>query len=370
MRRCLRSLSSVDPLPTFVRFARALRDEGLAVGTGQAADFCRAAALLPPEHAYWAGRATLVSRQAEIAVYDRVFRSFFAGLRPAPPPVRAEGTLPAFPTPDQRRSEPTPGETAEPELALASEVELLKRKTFARCTPEELDRLASLMAALRLAPPPRHTRRRRRARTGTPDLRRTIRRAFRTGGEPLHREWRRRIHRPRRLVLLLDVSGSMSSYSRALLVFAHAALRSDRRWEAFCFGTRLTRLTRELTSSDPDEALTRAAAAVVDWDGGTRIGEALKTFLDRHGSSGVARGAIVVICSDGLEVGDPDLLAAQMRRLARLAYAVVWVNPLKGDPAYEPLARGMHAALPSTDLFVSGHTLESLEALAAGLARL
>jgi uncharacterized protein len=359
-----------DPLETLIRFARALREEGLAVGTGQAADFCRAAALLPPEDAYWAGRATLVLRQAEIGTYDRVFRTFFAGLTPAAPsPVRAEGILPALPSPD-RPPAAEPCERADPELALASRVELLKRKSFARCTPDELEHLASLMASLRLAPPSRHTRRRRPARAGTPDLRRTIRRAFRTGGEPLHREWRRRVRRPRRLVLLLDVSGSMSSYSRALLVFAHAALRSDRRWEAFCFGTRLTRLTRELASADPDEALRRAAGAVVDWDGGTRIGETLKVFLDRHGSTGIARGAVVVICSDGLEVGDPDQLAAQMRRLGRLAYAVVWVNPLKGDPAYEPLARGMHAALPSIDLFVSGHSLESLEALSERLAAL
>ncbi len=363
-------MTSGDPLSTLIEFARALRDEGIAVGTGQAADFCRAAALVPAGDVYWAGRATLVSRRAEIPVYDRVFRAFFSGVGQPQPAARAQGTLPALARPDRPRTDASRQESGEPELALASPVELLKRKSFARCTPEELDRLASLMAALRLAPPRRHTRRRRRAGSGAPDLRRTIRRAFRTGGEPLHREWRRRIHRPRRLVLLLDVSGSMSSYSRALLVFAHAALRSDRRWEAFCFGTRLTRLTTELTTSNPDEALTRAASAVVDWDGGTRIGEALKTFLDRHGSSGVARGAVVVICSDGLEVGDPELLAAQMRLLSRLAYAVVWVNPLKGDPAYEPLARGMHAALPSIDLFVSGHTLESLEALADGLARL
>src|SRR5262249_25763343 len=190
-------------------------------------------------------------------------------------------------------------------------------------------------SALRLAPPMRRTRRRQRARSGAPDLPRTIRRAFRTGGEPMHRAWRDRARRPRRLIFLLDVSGSMSAYSRALLVFAHAAVRSDRRWEAFGFGTRLTRLTRELSAADPDDALARAAEAVADWDGGTRIGETLKTFLDRYGHGGLARGAVVVICSDGLEVGDPDVLAAEMRRLARLAHAVVWINPLKGDPEYE-----------------------------------
>jgi uncharacterized protein with von Willebrand factor type A (vWA) domain len=169
-------------------------------------------------------------------------------------------------------------------------------------------------------------------------------------------------------VLLLDVSGSMADYSRALLFFAHAALRADRRWEAFCFGTRLTRVTGALATRDPDAALERAAAEVVDWEGGTRIGESLKTFLDEFGHSGMARGSVVVICSDGLDVGDPELLAGQMARLARLAHRVVWLNPLKEDPAYEPLARGMQAALPSIDLFASGHDFESLEAVSAALS--
>ena len=205
---------------------------------------------------------------------------------------------------------------------------------------------------------------------GQPDLRRTLRRSFRTGGEPLDRAWRRRRTRPRRLILLLDVSGSMDSYSRALVMFAHAALKTDRRWEAFCFGTRLTRVTRALEGSDPDEALTRAAAQVVDWDGGTRIGDSLKRFLDEYGHGGLARGAVVVICSDGLEVGDPAVLADQMARLSRLANSVIWLNPLQESPAYEPLARGMHAALPYIDVFASGHNVASLEALGEQLAKL
>ena len=203
-----------------------------------------------------------------------------------------------------------------------------------------------------------------------PDLRRTLRRSFRTGGEPVDRAWRERRREQRRLVLLLDVSGSMDAYSRALVMFAHGALRSGRRVEAFCFGTRLTRVTRALAATDADEALRRAAAEVVDWDGGTRIGEALKEFLGEHGHRGLARGALVLICSDGLEVGDPDLLAEQMARLSRLAHRVVWLNPLQEDPAYEPLARGMKAALPYVDLFASGHSLASLEELGAALAHL
>jgi hypothetical protein len=244
---------------------------------------------------------------------------------------------------------------------------MLREKSFSRCSPEELSQLAELMARIDLVVPRRRTRRREPARSGTPDLRRTLRRSFRTGGDPLERAWRRRRTRPRRLVLLLDVSGSMDAYSRALVLFAHAALRSDRRFEAFCFGTRLTRVTRQLEGSDPDEALRRAAAEVLDWDGGTRIGESLQRFLDEHGHGGLARGAVVVLCSDGLDVGDPELLAEQMARLSRLAYRVVWLNPLQEDPAYAPLARGMQAALPYVDLFASGHNLASLEAVGRAL---
>jgi uncharacterized protein with von Willebrand factor type A (vWA) domain len=215
----------------------------------------------------------------------------------------------------------------------------------------------------------RRSRRRRAARRGAPDLRRTLRRSFRTAGEPIERAWRERRLQPRRLVLLLDVSGSMADYSRALVMFAHAALRANPRWEAFCFGTRLTRVTRPLRSAGHDEALRRAAAEVVDWDGGTRIGESLKGFLDEFGHRGMARGAVVVLCSDGLEVGDPELLGEQMARLSRLAHRVVWLNPLQEDPAYEPLARGMKAALPYVDDFSGGHNLATLEAVAERLAR-
>jgi uncharacterized protein len=343
-----------DAVAVLAAFGRALRAEGLSVGTGRIASFCRAAALLSPGDLYWAGRATLVARRDQIPVYDRVFRSFFGGDRaPAVPPRRR------------------PADTVvEEEVALASPVELLRRKSFARCSPEELAQLAALMERVRLAVPARRSRRLAPARVGLPDLRRTLRRSFRTAGEPLERRFRARRRRTRRLVLVLDVSGSMADYSRALLVFAHAALRADRRWEAFCFGTRLTRVTRALAVSRPDEALERAAAEVVDWSGGTRIGECLKELLDEYGHRGLVRGAVVVLCSDGLEVGDPELLAEQMARLSRLAHRVIWLNPLKGDAAYEPLARGMHAALPYVDVFAAGHNLASLEELGAELSSL
>ena len=341
-----------DAVGALTAFGRTLRREGVPVGSGRIAVFCRAAALLSPNDLYWAGRATLLGRRDQIPVYDRVFAAFFgADELPAPPPRRDAVVV-------------------EEELALASPIELLRRKSFAHCSREELDQLAALLAQLRLTVPRRRTRRFTSARSGIPDLRRTLRRSFRTGGEPLERRFRARSRRRRRLVLVLDVSGSMADYSRALLVFAHAALRADRRWEAFCFGTRLTRVTRALAVTRPNEALDRAADEVVDWSGGTRIGECLKELLDEYGHRGLVRGAVVVLCSDGLEIGDPGLLAEQMARMSRLAYRVIWLNPLKGDAAYEPLARGMHAALPFVDVFAAGHNLASLEELGTELAQL
>jgi uncharacterized protein with von Willebrand factor type A (vWA) domain len=359
----------IDPLVRLAEFGRALRAAGLPVGTGRIATFCRAAALLPAEELYWAGRVTLVGRQDELEVYDRVFRSFFGSERAPEPPRTTVRRVAVSRVPEPRALRPD--EAAAPSrTSLASPVEVLRTKSFSACSPEELAALERLMARLRLAPPPRRTRRRRPARDGELDVRRTVRRALRTGGDPALLARRERTRRPRKVVLLLDVSGSMRAYSRALLVFAHAALRAGPTWEAFCFGTRLTRLTRALAASRPDEALRRATADVVDWDGGTRIGESLKTFLDRYGHSGLARGAVVVVCSDGLDTGDPELLAEQAARLRRLAQTVVWLNPLREDPAYEPLARGMAAALPHVDVFASGHDLASLEALADQLASL
>jgi len=325
-----------DELDRLVVFARALRDEGLAVGPGRIVDFCRAAAALPAGDLYWAGRLTLVSRPEEIPVYNRVFN----GLVEEQPPAELV-------------------QVVEEEVALASPREVLRTKRFDKLTEEELVQLAELMKRLRLTVPSRRTRRREPARAGAPDLRRTLRRSFRTGGEPVERAWRTRRRRRRRLVLLLDVSGSMADYSRALVLFARAALQAESGWEAFCFGTRLTCVTRALSAPDAQDALRRAAEEVVDWNGGTRIGDAVRALTRTN----VVRGAVVVICSDGLDVGEPELLRTEMARLARLAHRVVWLNPLKADPAYEPLARGMRAALPHVDVFLSGHNLASLEAV-------
>jgi uncharacterized protein with von Willebrand factor type A (vWA) domain len=195
-----------------------------------------------------------------------------------------------------------------------------------------------------------------------------VRHALRAGGEPMRRAFSEAGERPRRLVLLLDVSGSMEPYARALIRFVHAAVAGRTKVEAFALGTRLTRITRELSTHDPDAAVTRAAAAVTDWSGGTRLGDGLRQFNDEWGQRGMARGAIVVVLSDGWDRGDPAVMAEQMARLSRVAYRVVWVNPLKASPGYAPLAQGMAAALPYIDEFVEGHSLESLETLAAVVA--
>jgi uncharacterized protein with von Willebrand factor type A (vWA) domain len=255
-----------------------------------------------------------------------------------------------------------------PEAALASTAEVLRRKRFSALTPQEHVEIARLMARMRLVAPQRRTRRRRAARRGEPDLRRTLRRAMRTGGEPLDRRFRARRRRHRRVVVVVDVSGSMTPYSRALLVFAHAALRTDRSWEAFAFATRLTRITPALRAAGPDAALARAGSAAGDWDGGTRIGASLRTLVDTH--KDIVRGSVVVLLSDGLDVGEPGVLGAQMARLSRLSHRVIWLNPLMEHPDYAPLARGMRAALPHVDIFAPGHNLASLESVADVLARI
>jgi len=358
----------VDETRTLVEFARALRGQGLPAGTGATAEFCRAASLLEPTDLYWAGRATLVARREEIPTYDRVFREFFgAQLAPIPlPPPKPHVRLVTAGL--DEGPEGDAGDASSPAVALASRVEILRRKSFDRCTREELDEIARLAAGFARALPRRHSRRRRPSTAGPLDLPRTLRRSLRTGGEPFDRRFRERRRAPRPLILLLDVSGSMADHSQALLVLAHSLRRIQPRTEVYCFGTRLTSATRALAVTDPDEALRRAAAQVVDWEGGTRIGESLKEFLDGTGHRGSARGAIVVVCSDGLDVGEPALLAEQMARLHRLAHRIVWLNPLKKDPAYEPLARGMEAALPYVDVFSSGHNLASLEEIALELS--
>ncbi len=258
---------------------------------------------------------------------------------------------------------------------MASNTETLKHKSFTACTEDELAALRRIMARLRLSPPRRRTRRTRSAPAGRcPDLRRTIRESLRMHGEMVQLDWRRRRVRMRPLILILDVSGSMADYSRALLQFAYSAKRAasgPARVEVFCFGTRLSCVTKELQTRSPDEALARAASQVVDWEGGTRIGDSLDRFVRTWGRRGMARGAVVVICSDGLDRGDPDVLATAMERLSRLCRHIVWMNPHKGDNAdYRPQTLGMMVAHPHVDVLLSGHDLSSLEELAELLPKL
>jgi uncharacterized protein len=363
-----------------VGFARELRAAGLAVGTGDAAAYCAAMTTLDPSDLldlYWAGRATLVTRRDSIRVYDQVFRRFFLG---AADPVREFLTLKAQVTTETQAVLEVPateldsqGRHEEATLGLmASAAEALRHKSFAACTPDELAALRRIMARIRLTPPRRRTRRTAPAAAGrTPDLRRTVRESLRRGGEPAELSWRQRRVRLRPLILILDVSGSMADYSRNLLQFAYSAKRAAAKVEVFCFGTRLTRVTRALDHRRPDDALELAAKTVFDWEGGTRIGASLDAFVRDWGRRGMSRGAIVVICSDGLDRGDPDVLAAAMERLRRLSYRTVWMNPHKGDnPAFQPSTLGMMVAAPHIDLMLSGHDLSSLEELAALLPAL
>jgi uncharacterized protein with von Willebrand factor type A (vWA) domain len=255
-----------------------------------------------------------------------------------------------------------PGEEGdEAVLAAASAQERLRGERLDRLSPEELEQARRLIAALRLSPPLRRSRRAKRGRRGEHvDVRATLRRSLRTGGDPVRVARRRRRLRPRRVVLLLDVSGSMEPYARALVALLQGAVGGAHA-EAFAFATRLTRLTGALATRDPQAALDRALQAAPDWSGGTRIGEALRAFLDRHGRRGLARGAVVVILSDGWERDDPERLALQMARLRRLAHRIVWVNPRSAAAAYAPLAGGMAAALPYCDAFLSGHSVAALD---------
>jgi uncharacterized protein with von Willebrand factor type A (vWA) domain len=366
-----------DVLATLVDFAAALRAAGVAVGTGQAVAFARAVAVLDPNDradVYWAGRCTLVTNHADLPTYDRLFDDYFgagAGTRlvvSGVPVPRRGASADQVTGPAQEREQRDDTESGG---RLASGVEALRHKDFAACTPDEVAEIRLALAQMRLAGPMRLSRRTDPSSRGTrPDLRRTLRALASDETSPGPPTWRRRRVRPRPRVLLLDVSGSMASYSRLLLQFGWSSQRWKGPVEVFCFGTRLTRVTRALTNRNADAALAEAAEAVTDWDGGTRIGESIRTYLREHGHRAGCRGAVVIICSDGLECGDPDLLGAQLARLQRLARHVVWVNPLAGGAEFAPTTRGMAAALPHVDVLVAGNTFASLDALSRVVSQL
>jgi uncharacterized protein with von Willebrand factor type A (vWA) domain len=358
-----------------VAFARLLRASGLEIPVGSVVSFTNAlgaVGLKRRSSVYWAGRAVLVRGPQEVAVYDRVFSAFWLGRWTPGPDAEPQPLATLVLDIADPNAAAAPADGQGPRITLRySPTEVLRAKDFAAYSADEFVEARRLMADLRLVGALRRSRRRRPAkrRTGQPDVRRTVRHALRTGGEPVRRAFLEPTLRPRRIVLLLDVSGSMEPYARALLRFVHAAVVGRRQVEAFALGTRLTRITRQLSLRDPDAALGAAARAVADWSGGTRLGAGLRTFNDEWGVAGMARGAVVVILSDGWDRGQPADLAEQMARLHRVAHRVVWVNPLKASAGYAPLAQGMAAALPYVDEFVEGHSLAALQSLAEVIAR-
>jgi uncharacterized protein len=365
-----------------VAFARVLRRNGLPVPVGTVVTYAEALAAVGIEsgtRVYWAGRAVLVRRPEDLALYNVAFTAFWFGKMSEKPEAMVENSVTlAIDDEDGNEDDEEPNtddDDSDPGDVITvrfSAAETLRNKDFAEYTADEFAEARTAMQALRVVGSPRRSRRLRQVRgsrvTRKPDVRRTVRKALRTDGLAIHRAFQEPSERPRRIVLLLDVSGSMESYARALLRFSQAAVIGRGRVEVFALGTRLTRITRELTNRNPDEALKRASARVLDWSGGTRLGDGIRTFNDQWGVRGMARQSIVVVLSDGWDRGEPKQLGEQMQRLHRVAYRVVWVNPLKAAPGYQPLARGMAAALPHVDTFIEGHSMASLEELAKVLA--
>ncbi len=385
----------------FVRVVAAFGDQlhaaGVPVTPERSTRFAHALTATQPQtlaDVYWLGRVTLVTARQQVEVYDRIFDRVFRGqltftevpkdtvtsdvphdvttadLSPddSPQAEAAQGSGERTTSTPGRSSDSDDDGTDQQVLAAVSMTERLATRDFASCTPDELVLIRRLVEQLPVIPPPRRARRMRRHRSGSVlDMRGTLRRSQRTGGEAVHLIARRHTQRPRRVVLIADVSGSMEPYARIYLHLVRGAVRALGA-EAFAFATRLTRLTRQLDVADPDVAYRRALEAAPDWSGGTRIGRALATFLDEYGRRGMARGAVVVIVSDGWEIDDPALVGVSMQRLSRLAHRIIWVNPRKASAAYEPLVRGMAAALPYVDTFVSGHSVRALEEVMAAIA--
>jgi uncharacterized protein with von Willebrand factor type A (vWA) domain len=351
--------------------AEEMRHRGARVGVGEVLAAHRALAAVDPAdrgQAFHALQATLCSSRADIDAFALAFAALFAEPDPEDPFAALgaieKAALPRATVPAEEAPQDLPLEI-DPVPAAWSEDERLRERDFADYTDAERRAVRGLLARLAARAPQRRSRRMRSGRTRghVPDLRATARLSLRNGGELLERRWREPTTRPRRLVLILDVSGSMAPYARVLLQYVQASVAARTRVEAFAFGTHLTRLTRELAGRDPDLALARAAERVTDWSGGTRIGESLATLNREHGRR-IGRGAFVVLLSDGWDRGEPALLATELARLRRTAHRLVWLNPLAADPRYEPLTRGMQAALPHVDRLLPGNSIASLEQLA------
>lgn len=354
------------PEEILLGFARALRSAGVGVTQDRAGSFLTATALVgfgDPDAVYVAGQATLCSGPDDLDRYDQVFAGWFGGVEGLPRRIPREDpkqTRSPLPLRDEAHDAGELGQ-AEQLSATASEVELLRHRDVASLSPPEKALLDALIAALAPRPPRRRATRRSQWRRGQVDVRRTLRASMQQLGEPGLIAHRRRGRKPRRVVLLVDVSASMSPYVDALLRLCHVVVRAGTpsAVEVFTLGTRLTRITEALRAVDPERALVRAGQQVPDWSGGTRLGQTLEVFLQRWGARGMARGAVVVVLSDGWERGDAVDLGQQMQRLARLAHRVVWVNPHRGKDGYQPVQSGIVAVLPHCDDFVAGHSLES-----------
>jgi uncharacterized protein len=385
-------------------FAELLRQRGIAVGAHELSQAMQALGELDlAEHdsLYWGLRLTLVRDSRHLEAFDEAFRDFwwsrhseFLRLKSdAPPKDDEEEQSAAAPGPDSGDGEHEEGEGGTTlgmslgrrgdeddeqedddeldtqERAAYSDLDVvIARKSFADYTDDDHRRLVELLTAFQHSGPLRVSRRKRADRRGSLDIRRTVRAGFRTEGYPMRQLNRRPQLKPRRLTFVCDVSGSMEHYSRALLELAHVATVSRRRVEAFAFATRLTRLTRELLERDPAAAVTAAIDAVVDWSGGTRVGDSLAELNRTYRAA--LQGAVVVIASDGWDLGDSDVLATEAAHLQRVAHRVIWVNPQLQDPAFEPLTRGMSAALPYVDDFISCHNFVSFVELLELLRRL
>ena len=373
-------LGIADPaiVDRLVEFGTALREAGLPVGTDDVMAFCAAVAELTPsdqEDVYWCGRATLVNRRDHISVFDEVFRQFFLHLNPKSAERKKtkdrnvpQGSTGTINVPD---AEPGEREAEEPPLVLglqASSLSIERTKRFSDCSEDELAAVRRMIAKVRLQPPMRTTRRYCADPGGSQiDIRRMARSAMTMSDAAPELFRMDRKEKPRPLVLLLDVSGSMADHSRNLLQFAYSMRRAAQKVEVFCFGTRLTRITPLLDRRNPDAAMKLAAKRVVDWDGGTRIGDSIDTFVKDWGRRGLSRGATVVICSDGLDRGDPATLAEAIEKLERLSHRIVWMNPMHDGATGSPPTLAMAVAGPHIDEIASGKNLESLEAFAARL---
>lgn len=362
-----------------VGFSRVLRQGGMKVPASATINYTQALGVIglaDAERVYWTGRATLVNRPEDIALYDHAFRTYWQRRDVEGMQIEtvAQDVTMLLDSEDPGDDEPDGGDESEEsgdiEAVRFSRVEVLAEKDFSECTDAELAELSTLMTSLRFTSHRRRSRRQipTKQTTNRHDLGRTVRLALRNHGEPIRWAHTTTAWRPRRLVMILDVSGSMESYSRALLRFAHASVVARNRVEVFTLGTRLTRVTRQLGNRDPDAAIRAVTPEVADWSGGTRLGEVVGDFNDRWGIRGMARGSVVVILSDGWDRGEPEVLAAQMARLHRVTHRLIWVNPLKATPGYAPLAAGMAAALPHLDTFVAGNSYRSLEDLARIIA--